>query len=892
MPCLEFDARFPQQNATLDRMPLSSGERLGPYEIVAPIGKGGMGEVFRARDPRLGRDVAIKVSNVEFTERFAREARSIAALNHTNICHLYDVGPNYLVLEYVEGAALKGPLSFEDALPILRQLIDGIEAAHEKNIIHRDLKPANIRITPEGVVKILDFGLAKAAEPESGGDPETSPTLTMGATQAGQILGTAAYMPPEQAKGKTADKRSDIWSFGVVAYELLTGRRPFEGETIVEILGAALNKEPDWSRVPPRAERLLRWCLEKDRKNRLASISDARILLEGGLEPARDFSPAPARKNRIAWPAAATLGVLAAIAAFGWWTATRPVDSPLIRLSVDLGSQAVRGQRITAAISPDGTRIVHVADGGGGLIRLHTRRLDQTEATPLIGTESATALQPFFSANGEWIGFFTDGTLRKVSTQGGSPVTLARPPSGAYGASWGDDGNILVGGFTGLVRIPEAGGSPQQLDPQGGFQVFPHVLPGSKAVLFNSVSATTINRLDDLDILARELPGGETKTLVRGGYYPHYLPTYGATGHLVYVREGTLFGVRFDPSSLQVQGTPVPLLEDVAADSSQSGGGQYSISSSGTLVYLRGKYSGAGTPILWLDAAGQVKPLIAQTGPYAAPRLSHDGKKLAYTMSAGKGEDVWVHDLDRETPTQITFTGPGARELAWAPDSRHVVYGDGRAMWWIRADGSGQPIKLLDEAINPRPGFFAPDGRLVYAPAPSGLPDVFTLPVDLSDPEQPKPGKPEVFLGESTYVEVDPAFSPDGKFIAYASSESGAEEIYVRPFPGPGGKWKVSTAGGKFPVFARLTRELFFLGGDDRIWVASYTIQGGAFSAGKARVWSPTAILRDGVRQNFDISPDGKRAVVFPARASASAQGSLHATFLLNFFDEVRRRIP
>jgi len=322
-----------------------------------------MGEAYRARDTRLDRDVAIKVSTVEFSDRFSREARSIAALNHSNVCQLYDVGPNYLVLEYVEGENPLGPMSFDEALPIIRQLIDGIEAAHDKNIIHRDLKTANIKITPEGTVKILDFGLAKATEPESIGNVANSPTYTMNATQAGVILGTAAYMPPEQAKGKAADRRSDIWSFGVVVYELLTGRTPFEGETAVEILGAVMSKEPDFSRVPPRARLLLRWCLEKDRRKRLAAIGDARVLLEEDSTIVQPLASAPTWK-RVLWPAtAAALLLVAAASAYTAWSATRPVERPLIRLSVDLGAEATRSSRITAILSPDGTRLVFTGRG-------------------------------------------------------------------------------------------------------------------------------------------------------------------------------------------------------------------------------------------------------------------------------------------------------------------------------------------------------------------------------------------------------------------------------------------------------------------------------------------------------------------------------------------------
>ena len=391
-----------------------------------------------------------------------------------------------------------------------------------------------------------------------------------------------------------------------------------------------------------------------------------------------------------------------------------------------------------------------------------------------------------------------------------------------------------------------------------------------------------------------DLASHTAKPLVKGGYWPRYLPTSGKSGHLVFIRNGRLFGVAFDPARLEISGTPAPLVEDVAASPSiNNGGGQFAFSETGTFVYLSGSATSTTYPIQWLESGGELKTLVAQPNAYTAPRLSPDGARLAYNVASSSGPDVWVYDIGRDTPTQLTFNGRAVFELAWAPDSKHLVYGDSTALWWASADGAGQPVKLLDGVVNPRPGSFAPRGRLAFSPASTagGLPDVWTLPLDLSDPDRPKPGKPEPFLTEQGIAEVDGAFSPDGKFLAYASSESGREEVFVRVFPGPGGRWKVSAAGGKFPAWSR-TRELFFLGGDDRIMVASYAIQGDAFSAARPRVWSPTPIRRDGVRQSFDISADGKRAVVFPRPAPEQSGGNLHATFLLNFFDEVRRRIP
>jgi serine/threonine-protein kinase len=370
------------------------------------------------------------------------------------------------------------------------------------------------------------------------------------------------------------------------------------------------------------------------------------------------------------------------------------------------------------------------------------------------------------------------------------------------------------------------------------------------------------------------------------------VPRSAKNGYLLFIRQGTLYGVSFDPERLAMRGTPVPLVNDVGRSSVIDGSGQLTLSNTGTFAYLRGQQIDTAYQIAWLTASGTTTPIVTQAAMYGAPRVSPDGSRIAYSALGSKGADIWVFDLERNTPTQLTFTGGGMREVAWAPDSKHLVIGEGDSLLWVRADGGGEPLRLLEKSRTPRPANFSPDGRLAYSPfGAQGLPDVLTLPIDLRDPEHPKPGKPEPFLSES-YVEVDPAFSPDGKFIAYASSESGPNEVFVRSFPGPGGKWKVSTAGGKFPAWSPKTNELFFLGGDDRIMVAPYTIAGDSFAAAVPRPWSSTQVLRDGVRQNFDIAPDGRRVVMFPKPPEAKSEGTLHAHFLLNFFDEVRRRIP
>jgi Tol biopolymer transport system component len=879
-----------------------------------------MGEVYRATDTALGRSVAIKVLPESFASdpqrlaRFEREAKTLASLNHPNIAAIYGLeradGQTALVMELVEGPTLADRITHavipvDETLAIAKQIADALEAAHEQGIVHRDLKPANIKVRDDGTVKVLDFGLAKTLEPAGAASVgmSRSPTITTPAmTQAGLILGTAAYMSPEQARGKKVDKRSDIWAFGCVVFEMLTGTRAFEAEDVSLTLSMVLQREPDFAAlsasVPRHVAQTLRVCLRKDSRQRPSDIHDVRLALEGAFNvetPATvTHSPSPAARQPVLWTIAGTALVLAAVFAYGWWRATRPVEHLLTRLSVDLGPQAVRAPRETIALSPDGTRLVFVGRGADpGTRQLFTRQLDEPDAAPIAGTIFGASLaMPFLSPAGDWIGFIAGNAVMKVAVQGGSSFQIAQITPAPLGASWGDDGNVIIASTGGVVRVPSTGGAMVRLKTTEGIKFFPYVLPGSKAVLMNSVNLSMLSSNDDLRIEVLDVETGTAKVLVDAGYQPRYLPTSKTAGHLVFVRRGTLFGVPFDLQRLEIRGTPTPLINDIGGASLLDGGGQFAFSNTGTFVYLQGQTGTNSYPMSWLNAAGQTTTLVAQPGLYVGPRISPDGSRLAYTASGSKGGDVWVYDFQRDTPTQLTFTSPGLREVAWAPDSKHLVYGDTESLWWIRADGSAAPQRLLENTANPRPFSFSPDGRLVYSPfGAQGLPDIWTLPIDLSDPERPKPGKPEPFLTEPV-VEVDPAFSPDGKFVAYASNESGPNEVFVRVFPGPGGKWKVSTAGGKFPAWSRTTHELFFLGSDDRIMVATYAIEGASFIPGKPRQWAATQVLRDGVRLSFDVTPDGKRVVVFPRPPETQTEGSLHATFLLNFFDEVRRRLP
>jgi Tol biopolymer transport system component/predicted Ser/Thr protein kinase len=877
--------------------------RVGHYEIREPLGKGGMGEVYRAFDPKLKRDVALKVlpeafaSDPERMARFQREAEVLAVLNHPNIAAIYGVEDRALVMELVEGETLHGPLPLEITLNYARQIAGALEAAHEKGIVHRDLKPANIKITPQGMVKVLDFGLAAVAQPSAdhAGDPSASPTMTISPTRVGMILGTAAYMSPEQARGKTVDTRSDIWAFGVVLYEILTGRPAFTGETITDVLAAVVKTEPDLNAVPEKVRRLLVACFQKDPKQRLQAIGDYRLLLE---DAPSQTAPLP---SRLGWVAAIVAVLAVGVLGFGWWRATRPIErplQPLMRLTVDLGPDAVAGQFTTTAISPDGARLVFPAKNADGKQMLATRLLDETKPALLSGTENGS--DPFFSPDEKWIGFFADGKMKKISVQGGAPIVLCDAPN-ARGANWSEDGNIIAAlNIRGaLSRIPPEGGSPHTVTKMLGAvsHRWPQPLPSSDAVLF-TLSPSVVS-FEDASIAALSLKTGEIKILVRGAYFGRYLPTGHTTGHLVYVHEGVLFVVPFDPARLELRGTAVPLVEDLAADPN-SGAGQFSFSGvpsgPGALVYRSGKVSAQSWPVLWLDRSGKTKPMIPTPGSYYSPRLSRDGQRLALSQVEGNKYGIFVYDWQRYTMSRLTLDTQQATYPTWSPDGKHIVFGflSAYGLGWIRADGSGATERLLDSKNLVAPYAFFPDGRrLAYVEFdPDSGYDLWTLALDVSDPDHPKPEKPELFL-RTPYNERHPAVSPDGRWIAYQSDESGRYDVYVRPFPGPGGKWQISNGGGQLPVWSPDGRELFFQNLDNRIMVADCETKNQSFIAGKPRLWSDQQLHDVSGLLNYDLALDGKRFAVLPnVHAPAEEKGAVHIAFLLNFFDELRRRVP
>ena len=871
------------------------GHRISHYDVVSLLGAGGMGEVYRARDTRLKREVALKVlpdsfaSDPERMARFQREAEVLAALNHPNIAQIYGVEERALVMELVEGENLKGPLPMETALAYAKQIADALEAAHEKGIIHRDLKPANVKVSPEGVVKVLDFGLATVAQASGPvSDPSISPTMTMSPTRAGMILGTAAYMSPEQARGKTVDKRADIWAFGCVLYEMLTGRPAFTGETITDVLAAVVKSEPDWNAVPQKARRLLASCLQKDPKQRLQAIGDYRLLLE---EP-RAIAPS---RSRLGW-VVGVLGVALVIALWAPWRSTQPVDRPLIRLDVDLGPDAIAGQFTTTAISPDGARLVFPVKNPNGVPVLATRLLGETKPSLLSGTENGR--DPFFSPDGKWIGFFADGKMKKISAQDGSPIVLCDVRD-ARGASWGEDGSIIaaLNNVGVLSRVSAEGGMPQPATKQGPVHRWPQFLPGNESVLFTA--APSMIAFEDASIAAASLKTGEFKFLVRGGYFGRYLPTDHAMGHLVYIHQGVLFAIPFDPARLELRGAAVPLLEDLAGDPN-SGAGQFSFTSPGTFVYRTGKVSEQSWTVSWLDNSGKTRPLIPIPGFYLQPRFSPNGQRLVLSKFAHTDRDIFVYDLQRDTMTRLT-AGILAANPIWSPDGRHIAFGFNSGppgLGWVRADGTGEIDRLLDGKYTVNPYSFFPDGRrLVYYGIDADARfKIWTITLDASDPDHPRPGKPELFLNTQANVK-DPVVSLDGRWMAYESDESGRYEVYVRPFPIPSGglgdRWQISTGGGVLAIWSRNSRELFFQNPDHRIMATDYQLKNDSFVVGKQRLCSDQRLQDVGGLLNYDLAPDGKRFAILPEmKAPVEEKGDVHVTFLLNFFDELRRRIP
>jgi len=676
-----------------------------------------------------------------------------------------------------------------------------------------------------------------------------------------------------------------------VLYELLTGKPAFHGEDVGDILAAVVMKEPAFDALPanisPSIRVLLQRCLRKDKRQRTPDAATIRIEIEDAIAAPKVsgvMQAAPASTSKLLLAVAAVVAIIAVVTSGALWRATRPVEHSLVRLDVDLGPDVSLGSPAgaDAIISPDGSRLVYVSQG-----RLFTRRLDQPNATELAGTQGAFA--PFFSPDGQWVAFFTAGKLQKISVEGGSAFVLCIAGI-AEGGSWGEDGNIIAALINGggLSRIPSAGGQPTPAtDLQGGevSHRWPQILPGGKAVMF---TAGSTGAYDTASIEVMSLADHRRKTLVQGGTFGRYL----LSGHLVYVNRGTLFAVPFDVDRLEVHGTPAPVLDQVGYTVGV-GSAQLDFSQAGTLVYRRG---GAGSGLLtvaWLDSSGRMQPLLAKPGPYGRPSMSPDGQRLALEVSEESGTDIWVYDWQRDTMTRLTFTGKSSRPL-WNPDGRYIVFqAAGEGMSVIRSDGAGKPRPLTQSKIFQEAYSFTPDGkRLAFMEQASGSSfDLWTVPLE-SDDAGLRAGKPEVFL-QTPADERYPTFSPDGRWIAYRSDESGTSQVYVRAFPDKGGKWQISNSGGRYPMWSRNGHELFFETLDNHIMVAAYEVKGDSFEADKPRAWSEKQIGGAVGNKNVDLAPDGKRIVAtMPVETAETQKAQNQVTFLMNFFDELRRKVP
>ena len=863
-------------------MPLAAGTKLGPYEILAPIGAGGMGEVYKARDTRLDRDVAIKISSEQFTERFEREARSIAALNHPNICHLYDVGPNYLVMELIDGAPLKGPLPLETVLSYAKQIADALEAAHDRGIIHRDLKPANILITSGGVIKILDFGLAKNADAPAS-DPESSPTMTISPTRAGMILGTAAYMAPEQARGKSVDKRADIWAFGVVLYEILSGKRLFEGETVSDILAGVLKEEPNLEGVPPRVKRLLQRCLEKNPRNRLRDVGDWALLLEESAVSAQ----APKRRW-LAWAIAATAAILAsAITAVSLWSFKSTAPQSVSRFSIALGEEKTFTNigRPVIAISPDGTRMAFVANQ-----RLYLRPMTELEAKAIPGTENANGVtSPVFSPDGKSIVFFhlVDRVLKRIGVTGGAPVTLC-PAENPWGMSWDNSGILYGAGDKGILRVSPDGGNPEVLVAvkEGEVAAHPQMLPGAQAVMFTLT--TDKKDWDGAQIVVQQLKSGTRKTIVQGGSYARYLPT----GHLVYFVGGTLLAEPFDLRRLDGTAGPVPILQGVKRDGFM-GVAQIDFSSTGSMIYVPGPsvLSLATGSIALVDRKGATEPLPLQPGFYHYPRVSPDGKRLAYELDGAKDAAIWIYDFSgANAPRRLTFHGVN-RYPVWSADGARVAFQSDRegdlGIFWQSADGTGAAERLT----KPEPGFahapdsFSPDGQQLSFTASHGSASaVWTL--SLRD------RKATLFAESRSGLAEASMFSPDGRWVAYSVDLAGSTDntVYVQAFPATPAKYQIAPGNG--PVWSKDGKQIFFTTGPNSSAVVNVSTQGGFTFT------SPTPVPRaaiisapSGVRR-FDVLPDGRFIGVVPPSANPTGTSfPPQIDVVLNWFEDLKQHV-
>ncbi|HWT46541.1 MAG TPA: protein kinase, partial [Vicinamibacterales bacterium] len=898
-------------------MPLNAGTRLGSYEVVSLVGSGGMGEVYNARDLKLNRTVAIKVLPAAFVldaerlARFEREAQTLASLNHAHIAQIYGVieQPPALVMEYVDGEDLaqrlaRGPFPMDEALTIARQIADALQAAHDRGIVHRDLKPANIKMTASGAVKVLDFGLAKAMDGADGNataDLANSPTLTsppfrqsVGAasSEIGVILGTAAYMSPEQARGQPVDRRTDMWAFGCVLFEMLTGQRLFGGASVSDVIAAVLKDAPAFAGLPadtpPPVRRLLRRCLEKDPARRLDSMAAARLEIEDALNRTETTGaevPAVAvRRVRAAvWGAGLVLVSAAAIASV-WLIGGRAPASPperTLRLTIDSGAgRALNAPLVPGfAFSRNGRTMVFASDPEGTRTgRLFVRRLDEFEAKPLDGTDGAT--DPFLSPDGRWIGYFARGKLWKISIGGGGAVALADIGE-ERGGAWGPDDVILYspdpnpGGR--IMKVPAAGGAPTPLGdmPPGHVtQRWPQFLPGGGVIYTTS---TTVDDFENACLVAVPSTGVPPKVVQCGGYFWRYV----SSGHVLFVHNSTLFAERFDPSTFTITGPPVPVVSNMRG-TAVSGAAQFAVADDGTLAYLEQEGEDPLRPVQIVDRQGVSTTLQGVPPGWVSLTFSPDGKRLAtYSKSQEQG-GIWVYDIDRGSSMRLTRGTITDMAPIWSPDGSRIVFASGRGgppnLFWVPADGSSGPQRLTTRPTVQIPSSWSPDGRQIafMQQSKNGF-DIWMLPVEMSA-NGIRAGSATPWLATDAN-EGMPAFSPDGKYLSYASSETGTPQVYVRPVYGQA-RYQVSSDGASWSTWSLHSRELLFGTIDGRVMSVTYTIDTTGLHLSRPRPWGTAGYMARGLDAWFALAPDGEHLAT---SAKTAVRDRDRVRFVTNF---------
>ena len=902
-------------------MALNTGTRLGAYEITSLIGAGGMGEVYRARDTKLNRQVALKVLPASFDNdsdrlaRFKREAQVLASLNHSNIAHIHGLeessGVSAIVMELVDGDDLsaligRGPLALADAIGIAKQIADALEAAHELGIIHRDLKPANIKVRTDGTVKVLDFGLAKALDPagDSSAEPMNSPTVTSHRTETGVVLGTASFMSPEQAQGRAVDRRTDIWAFGAVLYEMLSGRRAFGGGSSADAIAAVLRQDIDWTLLPagtPAAvRRLIARCLDRDVKRRLRDIGEARIVLDDAasrpIAQRDDRAGSDDRTRRQPWRRAVPLAISAAAAAAltgtAWYASLEPAAPPaVIRFTVTLPEGQVftglSGRAV--ALSPDGTMIAYVSNG-----RLNLRSMSDLESKPILGTEGFQAVaDPVFSPDGRWLAFHAiyDQTLKKIAVTGGAAITITKAEL-PFGMNWGPDGIVYGQGAKSILRVSPDGGAPETLVSLTNDEVGhgPQVLPGGGHVLFTLATGDSPDRWNTARVVVQSLTSGERKIVVEGGSDARYVPT----GHLIYALGGSVLAVAFDVQRLQVTSGPVPIIDGVRR-ATLAGAANFSFSESGSLAYVPGPASGSGAGKLDLalaDRNGRLEPLKLPGGAYVAPRASPDGTRIAFSIDDAKETAVWIYNLSGTSAMRRVTFGGNNRFPIWSSDSTRIAFqsdrdGD-RAVFWQSVGGTGTAERLTkpDAGTSHEPESWSPDGETLLFSVTKGT-DVTLWMFSMRNRTA------TTFGSVHSLTRTNAVFSPDGRWVAYASTEQGQTRTFIQPFPPTGARHQIAAGLASQPVWTPDGKELFFNPRPGTLAVVTFTTKPTIGFSNPVALMRPLQTGPPQVRRAFDMTPSGKFVGLITAGQTESTTREMDSQIrvVLNWFKELEQRV-